>query len=197
MSRIGKKPIPIPQGVDAQWEPGRITVSGPLGTLTKRIPAEMTVRREDGFLLVERPNDERNHRALHGLTRTLIANMIEGVSKGYERVLEVVGVGYRAQVESGKLSLNVGYAQPKVLEPLPGVTFVVGQDVNTRMPLITVKGIDKEVVGQQAALIRRVRPPEPYKGMGIRYRGEHIRRKAGKAGKGGKGGKGGGKGKGK
>lgn len=187
MSRISKKPIPIPQGVDVQWEPGRITVSGPLGTLTKRIPAEMTVRREDGFLLVERPSDERNHRALHGLTRTLIANMIEGVSKGYERVLEVVGVGYRAQVEGGKLSLSVGYAQPKVLEPLPGITFVVGQDVNTRTPLITVKGIDKEVVGQQAALIRRVRPPEPYKGMGIRYRGEHIRRKAGKAGKGGKG----------
>lgn len=194
MSRIGKKPIPIPQGVDVQWEPGHITVSGPLGTLTKAIPAEMTVRREDGFLLVERPGDERNHRALHGLTRTLIANMIEGVTKGYERVLEVVGVGYRAQVEGGKLSLSVGYAQPKVLEPLPGVTFVVGQDVNTRMPLITVKGIDKEVVGQQAALIRRVRPPEPYKGMGIRYRGEQIRRKAGKAGKGGKGG---GKGKGK
>lgn len=194
MSRIGKKPIPVPPGVDVQWEPGRITVTGPLGTLTKMIPAEMTVRREDGFLLVERPSDERTHRALHGLTRTLIANMVEGVTKGYERVLEVVGVGYRAQVEGGRLSLSVGYAQPKVLEPLPGIKFEVGQDVNTRMPLITVKGIDKEVVGQQAALIRRVRPPEPYKGMGIRYRGEQIRRKAGKAGKGGKGG---GKGKGK
>jgi large subunit ribosomal protein L6 len=194
MSRIGKKPIPIPPGVDVQWEPGTITVSGPLGTLTKKIPAEMIVKREDGFLLVERPSDERNHRALHGLTRTLIANMVEGVSKGYERVLEVVGVGYRAQVEGGKLSLSVGYAQPKVLEPLPGIKFEVGQDVNTRMPLITVKGIDKEVVGQQAALIRRVRPPEPYKGMGIRYRGEQIRRKAGKSGKaGGKGGKGKGK----
>jgi large subunit ribosomal protein L6 len=194
MSRIGKKPIPIPQGVDVQWEPGRITVTGPLGTLTKTIPAEMSVRREDGLLLVERPSDERNHRALHGLTRTLIANMVEGVSKGYQRVLEVVGVGYRAQLEGGKLSLSVGYAQPKVIEPLPGITFEVGQDVNTRMPLITVKGIDKEVVGQQAALIRRVRPPEPYKGMGIRYRGEQIRRKAGKSGKGGgKGGKGKGK----
>jgi large subunit ribosomal protein L6 len=194
MSRIGKKPIPIPQGVDVQWEPGRITVTGPLGTLTKTIPADMSVRREDGLLLVERPSDERNHRALHGLTRTLIANMVEGVSKGYQRVLEVVGVGYRAQLEGGKLSLSVGYAQPKVIEPLPGITFEVGQDVNTRMPLITVKGIDKEVVGQQAALIRRVRPPEPYKGMGIRYRGEQIRRKAGKSGKGGgKGGKGKGK----
>ncbi|MGQ9488221.1 MAG: 50S ribosomal protein L6 [Armatimonadota bacterium] len=188
MSRIGKKPIPIPQGVEVQWEPGHITVSGPLGTLSKSIPAEMTVRRENGFLLVERPSDERNHRALHGLTRTLIANMVEGVSKGYQRVLEVVGVGYRAQLEGGKLSLSVGYAQPKVVEPLPGITFEVGQDVNTRMPLITVKGIDKEVVGQQSALIRRVRPPEPYKGMGIRYRGEQIRRKAGKSGKaGGKG----------
>ncbi|MGQ9880896.1 MAG: 50S ribosomal protein L6 [Armatimonadota bacterium] len=188
MSRIGKKPIPIPQGVEVQWEPGHITVSGPHGTLSKSIPAEMTVRRENGFLLVERPSDERNHRALHGLTRTLIANMVEGVSKGYQRVLEVVGVGYRAQLEGGKLSLSVGYAQPKVVEPLPGITFEVGQDVNTRMPLITVKGIDKEVVGQQAALIRRVRPPEPYKGMGIRYRGEQIRRKAGKSGKaGGKG----------
>lgn len=188
MSRIGKKPIPIPQGVEVQWEPGHITVSGPLGTLSRSIPAEVTVRRENGFLLVERPSDERNHRALHGLTRTLIANMVEGVSKGYQRVLEVVGVGYRAQLEGGKLSLSVGYAQPKVLEPLPGITFEVGQDVNTRMPLITVKGIDKEVVGQQSALIRRVRPPEPYKGMGIRYRGEQIRRKAGKSGKsGGKG----------
>ncbi|GIV18584.1 MAG: 50S ribosomal protein L6 [Armatimonadota bacterium] len=190
MSRIGKKPIPIPQGVDVQWEPGTITVSGPLGTLTKKIPAEMIVKREDGFLLVERPSDERTHRALHGLTRTLIANMVEGVSKGYQRVLEVVGVGYRAQKEGEKLSLSVGYAQPKVLEPLPGITFEVGQDVNTRMPLITVKGIDKEVVGQQAALIRRVRPPEPYKGMGIRYRGEQIRRKAGKSGKAGGKGKG-------
>lgn len=189
MSRIGKKPIPIPQGVEVQWEPGRITVSGPLGTLSKSIPAEMTVRQENGFLLVERPSDERNHRAQHGLTRTLIANMVEGVSKGYQRVLEMVGVGYRAQLEGGKLSLSVGYAQPKVVEPLPGITFEVGQDVNTRMPLITVKGIDKEVVGQQSALIRRVRPPEPYKGMGIRYRGEQIRRKAGKSGKaGGKGG---------
>lgn len=188
MSRIGKKPIPIPQGVEVQWEPGHITVSGPLGTLSKSIPAEMTVRRENGFLLVERPSDERNHRALHGLTRTLIANMVEGVSKGYQRVLEVVGVGYHARLEGGKLSLSVGYAQPKVVEPLPGITFEVGQDVNTRMPLITVKGIDKEVVGQQSALIRRVRPPEPYKGMGIRYRGKQIRRKAGKSGKaGGKG----------
>lgn len=191
MSRIGKKPILIPQGVEVQWEPGQITVTGPLGTLSKKIPAEMTVCRENGFLLVERPSDERNHRALHGLTRTLIANMVEGVSKGYQRVLEVVGVGYRAQLDGGKLSLSVGYAQPKVVEPLPGITFEVGQDVNTRMPLITVKGIDKEVVGQQAALIRRVRPPEPYKGMGIRYRGEQIRRKAGKSGK--AGGKGGGK----
>lgn len=188
MSRIGKKPIPIPQGVEVQWEPGHITVSGPLGMLSKKIPAEMTVRREGGFLLVGRPSDDRNHRALHGLTRTLIANMVEGVSKGYQRVLEVVGVGYRAQAEGGKLSLSVGYAQPKVLEALPGITFEVGQDVNTRMPLITVKGIDKEVVGQQAALIRRVRSPEPYKGMGIRYQGEQIRRKAGKSGKaGGKG----------
>lgn len=194
MSRIGKKPIPIPQGVEVEWEPGHITVKGPLGTISKNIPAEMIVRREDGMLLVERPSDERHHRALHGLTRTLIANMVEGVSKGYQRVLEVVGVGYRAQVDGGRLSLSVGYAQPKVVEPLPGITFEVGQDTNTRMPLITVKGIDKEVVGQQAALIRRVRPPEPYKGMGIRYRGEYIRRKAGKAGKGGKGG---GKGKGK
>lgn len=188
MSRIGKKPIPIPQGVDVQWEPGHITVSGPLGTLSKAIPAEMIVRREDGVLLVERPSEERNHRALHGLTRTLIANMVEGVSQGYQRVMDVVGVGYRAQLDGDKLSLSVGYAQPKVLEPLPGITFEVRQDVNTRMPVVTVKGIDKEVVGQQAALIRRIRPPEPYKGMGIRYRGERIRRKAGKSGKaGGKG----------
>lgn len=190
MSRIGKKPIPIPTGVDVQWEPGRITVSGPLGTLTKHIPAEMIVRREDGLLLVERPSDERMHRALHGLTRTLVANMVEGVSKGYERVLEVAGVGYRAQLEGGRLMLSVGFAQPKIVEPLPGVTFEVGQDVNTRMPRITVRGTDKEVVGQQAALIRRIRPPEPYKGMGIRYRGEQIRRKAGKSGKAGGKGKG-------
>ncbi len=190
MSRIGKKPIPIPPGVEVQWEPGHITVKGPLGELSKRIPAEITVRREDGFLLVERPSDERTHRALHGLTRTLVANMVEGVSKGYQKVLEVVGVGYRAQMEGGRLSLSVGYAQPKVVEPLPGVTFEVGQDVNTRMPLVTVKGIDKEAVGQQAALIRRIRPPEPYKGMGIRYRGERIRRKAGKSSKAGGKGKG-------
>lgn len=185
MSRIGKMPIPIPGGVEVQVENSVVTIKGPKGTLTKSIHPDMIVRVEDGNILVERPSDDKLHMSLHGLTRTLIANMVEGVTKGYEKLLEIHGVGYRAQMVGPKLQLQVGYSHPVEIAPRPGIQFEVGQDVNTRMPLVTVRGIDKEVVGQQAAEIRAVRKPEPYKGKGIRYSTEVVRRKAGKSGKAG------------
>jgi large subunit ribosomal protein L6 len=197
MSRIGKQPIPVPAGVTiTAEEDGRITVKGPKGTLTRQLSPDMKITQNDGHLLVERPTDSDRHRALHGLTRTLVANMVQGVSVGYQKVLNVTGVGFRATVTGRKLTLNVGYSHPVDIEPREGITFSTVVDPATRMPVITVTGIDKQMVGQQAAEVRKVRKPEPYKGKGIRYSDEVVRRKAGKSGKAGaKGGKGAAKGK--
>ncbi len=183
MSRIGQMPIPIPGGVDVQIGEGELTIKGPKGTLTKSFHPDMIVKIEDGQVLVQRPSEEKMHRSLHGLTRTIIANMVEGVTKGYEKVLEVHGVGYRAQMNGASLNLQVGYSHPVDVTPRPGIEFEVGQETNTRLLLVKVRGIDKQVVGQQAAEIRAIRKPEPYKGKGIRYSTEVVRRKAGKSGK--------------
>ena len=186
MSRIGLMPIARPAGVKIEVGPeNQVTVEGPKGTLTRALWPHVTIAVEDAAVRVERASDEGEHRAMHGLTRTLLSNMIVGVSSGYEKVLAIGGVGYRAALEGKELVLTVGYSHPVRVKPLDGVEFEIGQEVGTREPLITVRGIDKEKVGQQAAEIRKVRPPEPYKGKGIRYRGERIRRKAGKAGKAG------------
>ena len=181
MSRIGNLAIPIPSGVDVDVKPGVVQVKGPKGELSQRVDREMKFTRENGTLSVERPSDERRYRALHGLTRTLVANMVKGVTDGYRKDLEIQGVGYRASLDGRTLVLLVGYSHPVRVEPFPGISFVL--DTPTR---IGVMGIDKQLVGEQAAQIRRVRPPEPYKGKGIRYLGERVRRKAGKAGKVGK-----------
>jgi large subunit ribosomal protein L6 len=178
MSRIGKRPIPIPAGVEVSIESGLVRVKGPKGELELRIDPEMIVMRENGTLRVQRPSDERRHKQLHGLYRTLIANMVQGVTEGYRKDLEIHGVGYRAALEGKTLVLNVGYSHPVRIDPPPGISFVL--ESPTR---IGVVGIDKQLVGEVAAQIRRVRPPEPYKGKGIRYLGEQIRRKAGKTGK--------------
>ncbi len=178
MSRIGKRPIPIPAGVDVTVDAGLVRVKGPKGELELRIDPEIMVTRADGTLLVQRPSDERRHKQLHGLYRTLIANMVQGVTEGYRKDLEIHGVGYRAALEGKTLVLNVGYSHPVRIDPPPGISFVL--ESPTR---IGVVGIDKQLVGEIAAQIRRVRPPEPYKGKGIRYLGEQIRRKAGKTGK--------------
>ncbi len=175
MSRIGRKPIEIPDGVSVSVSPGRVQVSGPLGELSQEVPARITVSQEDGRLVVRRPTDRGEDRALHGLTRTLIANMVEGVTKGFEKRLEIHGVGYRASLRGSDLELAVGYSHPVVIAPPEGISFEVPAPTQ-----IVVKGIDKQLVGQVAAEIRRVRPPEPYKGKGIRYQGEHVRRKVGK-----------------
>ncbi len=193
MSRIGKRPIPLPQGVEVKAAAdGTLTVKGPKGTLSRQIHPRMSVEIEEGNLLVKRPTDQDDDRALHGLTRSLVNNMVVGVSDGYKRVLEIEGVGYRAAKDGAKLVLSLGFSHQVPVEPLEGVSFEVGQDTNTRRPFVTISGIDKESVGQQAAVIRKLKPPEPYKGKGIRYQGEIVRRKAGKSGK--AGGKGGGKG---
>ncbi len=193
MSRIGKRPIPLPQGVEVvAAKDGTLTVKGSKGTLSRRLHPRMSVEIEDGTLLVTRPTDGQEDRALHGLTRSLVNNMVIGVSDGYRRVLEIEGVGYRAAKDGRRLVLSLGFSHPVPVEPLDGIDFEVGQDTNTRRPFVTVIGIDKEAVGQQAAVIRKLKPPEPYKGKGIRYQGEIVRRKAGKSGK--AGGKGGGKG---
>lgn len=191
MSRIGKLPIPLPKGVDIQSAAdGTVTVKGPKGTLVRRVHPDMIIKQEDSTLLVQRPTDSQNHRALHGLTRSLVNNMVVGVSTGYKKVLEIEGVGFRATKDGKRLVLSLGFSHPVPVEPLEGIDFEVGQDNATRRPVVTINGIDKETVGQQAAVIRRLKPPEPYKGKGIRYQGELIRRKAGKSGKaGGKGGK--------
>lgn len=178
MSRIGLRPIPVPSGVDIQVDAGRVTVKGPKGELHQDVSRTLNIERENGDLKVTRPNDERKNRQLHGLTRTLISNMVIGVTDGYTKVLEIQGVGYRAALDGKTLVLNVGYSHPVRMEPPAGITFAT--ETPTR---ITVTGIDKQLVGEVAARIRRTRPPEPYKGKGIRYQGEFVRRKAGKAGK--------------
>jgi large subunit ribosomal protein L6 len=179
MSRIGRQPVAIPPGVSVTVaEDGLVTVKGPKGTLARRVNPALKITVENGTLTVTRPNDEKFYRAQHGLTRTLIANMVTGVTAGFSKYLEMSGVGYRAQLQGNKLVLQVGYSHPVEVTPPPGITFVL--DSPTR---IGVQGIDKELVGQTAADIRKIRPPEPYKGKGIRYQGEVIRRKAGKAGK--------------
>jgi len=175
MSRIGRKPIPLPPGVSVAIDPGRVMVNGPLGELTQQVPQRMLVEQADGQILVKRPTERGEDRALHGLTRSLVANMVEGVTKGFEKRLEIQGVGYRAALRGTSLELNVGYSHPVVIEPRAGISFEV--PVPTQ---IVVKGVDKQQVGQTAAEIRKVRPPEPYKGKGIRYTGEYVRRKVGK-----------------
>src|SRR5437588_3033863 len=175
MSRIGNRPIEVPASVNVALSPGRVQVNGPLGELSQQVPARMQIEQQDRELVVSRPTDRGEDRALHGLTRTLVANMVEGVTKGFEKKLEIQGVGYRAALRGTDLELAVGYSHPVVIRPRPGVSFEV--PVPTQ---IVVKGIDKQVVGQTAAEIRKVRPPEPYKGKGIRYEGEYVRRKVGK-----------------
>ena len=181
MSRIGMRPIPIPAEVDISIDEGFVTVKGPKGQLQQQMSPDMQFSRDNGTLVVSRPSEERRHKQLHGLTRTLVANMVQGVTAGYRKDLEIHGVGYRAALEGRTLVLNVGFSHPVRVEPPDGISFIV--DTPTR---IAVSGIDKQVVGEEAARLRRIRPPEPYKGKGIRYFGERIRRKAGKAGKVGK-----------
>jgi large subunit ribosomal protein L6 len=175
MSRIGRRPVVVPAGVNVAISPGRVQVNGPLGELQQQIPLRIEVEKGDGELLVRRPTERGEDRALHGLTRTLIANMVEGVTKGFEKRLEIQGVGYRAALRGDALELNVGFSHTVVVEPRPGITFEV--PVPTQ---VVVKGIDKQQVGQTAAEVRSVRPPEPDKGKGIRYEGEFVRRKVGK-----------------
>ncbi len=175
MSRIGRIPIPVPAGVTVSVDPGRVHVNGPLGELRQQIPTRMKIEQDDGTITVTRPTERGEDRALHGLTRTLIANMVEGVTKGFEKRLEIQGVGYRAALRGTSLELNVGYSHPVVIEPPQGITFEVPAPTQ-----ILVKGVDKQQVGEIAAEIRKVRPPEPYKGKGIRYEGEYVRRKVGK-----------------
>jgi large subunit ribosomal protein L6 len=175
MSRIGKKPIILPGGVEVEIKPGLVRVKGPKGELTQVISHEMTVKADDGVITVERPTDRGPHRALHGLTRSLVANMIIGVTEGYEKRLDIQGVGYRAAAKGKNLELALGYSHPVSIEAPAGIEFEVPQPTE-----VVVRGIDKQKVGQIAANIRESRPPEPYKGKGIRYRDEHVARKVGK-----------------
>ncbi|HHU87705.1 MAG: 50S ribosomal protein L6 [Pelotomaculaceae bacterium] len=177
MSRIGKQPIPVPAGVEVQIEGSNVRVKGPKGQLEKNLHRDMIIKYEEGRLLVERPSENKLHRSLHGLTRTLLNNMVVGVTSGFQKNLELVGVGYRASKQGKKLVLAVGYSHPVEIEPEEGLEIEVPAPTK-----INVKGVDKEKVGALAAAIRAVREPEPYKGKGIRYEGEYIRRKAGKAG---------------
>jgi len=177
MSRIGKRPIEVPAGVTVSVEPGRVSVAGPLGTLQQAVPQRMEIAQGDGAVTVTRPTERGEDRALHGLTRTLIANMVEGVTKGFEKRLEIQGVGYRAALKGTDLELSVGYSHPVTVKPRTGITFEVPAPTE-----ILVKGTDKQMVGQTAAEIRKVRPPEPYKGKGIKDATEKIRRKEGKTG---------------
>jgi large subunit ribosomal protein L6 len=178
MSRIGRLPIPVPSGVNVTIDGPAITVTGPRGTLSRRLHPEMLVAQEDSTLVVRRPDEDKLHRELHGLTRTLVANMVEGVTNGYRKGIEITGVGYRAVKVGNKLQLNLGYSHPIEIDPPAGISFEVENP--TRLAVV---GIDKELVGQIAARVRSTRKPEPYKGKGVRYAGEKIRRKAGKAGK--------------
>jgi large subunit ribosomal protein L6 len=178
MSRIGRLPIAVPSGVDVNIDGRQVTIKGPKGELTRELHPDMTVVREDGSIVVRRPTEQKQHKQLHGLTRTLVNNMVVGVTTGYRKPLEITGVGYRAALVGRKLQLNLGYSHPIEIEPPAGVTFELENPTR-----LTVVGIDKELVGQIAAQVRSTRKPEPYKGKGVRYAGERIRRKAGKAGK--------------
>jgi len=185
MSRIGKKPITVPNGVTVTVGQGNlVTVKGPKGSLTQQLPADITINQDNGTLNVVRPSDEKQHRALHGLTRALLNNMVVGTSTGFQKVLEINGVGYRAQKTGKNLTMSLGFSHPVIVEAPDGITLDVGER-NT----VIISGADKQAVGEIAANIRSLRPPEPYKGKGIKYSTETIRRKAGKAGKTGKGGK--------
>ncbi len=175
MSRIGKQPIPVPEGVTVSLGPGRVTVNGPKGELEQPVSARMEIVEGDGTLTVSRPTDRGTDRAIHGLTRSLVANMVEGVTEGFEKRLEIQGVGYRAKLAGKALELSVGYSHPVSVPAPDGIEFEVPQPTQ-----VIVRGIDKQLVGEIASQIRRVRPPEPYKGKGIRYEGEHVRRKVGK-----------------
>ncbi len=185
-------PIPVPAGVQVSQDNGSLTVKGPKGTLTRTLHAAITVKVEDDNIVCERPSDSKEHRSLHGLTRSLVNNMVVGVTDGYEKRLDVLGVGYRAEMQGNNLTLQVGLSHPVVVEPMPGIEFEVGVDTRAgfvvsgqiaRMPFVVVRGIDKELLGQQVANIRNAKPAEPYKGKGIRYAGEYVRRKAGKQAK--------------
>jgi large subunit ribosomal protein L6 len=175
MSRIGKKPIPIPSGVEVEIHPGSVAVKGPKGRLEERISPDMKVAQEDGTLTVSRPTDRADHRALHGLTRSLVANMVTGVTDGFERRLEIQGVGYRAAMRGSDLEMQLGFSHPVSVKAPEGISFEVPQPTQ-----IVVRGISKQQVGEVAAQIRKWRPPEPYKGKGIRYEGEQVQRKVGK-----------------
>jgi large subunit ribosomal protein L6 len=178
MSRIGRKPIQVPNGVNVNLDNNVITVKGPKGTLSRELHKDMKIVVEEGVINVERPSDNKLHRSLHGTTRSVVANMVSGVTEGYAKNLELVGVGYRASKSGEKLVLNVGYSHPVEFNPLSGIEFEVPAQNR-----IIIRGIDKEIVGETAAKVRSVRPPEPYKGKGIKYEGERILRKEGKAGK--------------
>jgi large subunit ribosomal protein L6 len=175
MSRIGRKPIQIPDGVEIDVKPGAVLVKGPKGELAQSVDRDMNVSVGDGTLTVERPTDRGEHRALHGLTRSLIANMVEGVTDGFERRLEIQGVGYRANLKGKNLEMALGYSHPVTIEAPEGIQFEVPQPTE-----VVVRGIDKQLVGEIAARVRKSRPPEPYKGKGVRYAGEHVARKVGK-----------------
>lgn len=185
MSRIGKKPIALPKGIQITVAEGNfVTVKGPKGTLTQQLHPDMIIAQEQGELSVSRPSDGKLHKALHGLTRTLLSNMVVGVTDGWQRALEINGVGYRAVLEGQTLVLSLGFSHQVRLDPPPDVQYVVGERKSANEPLaLLVRGIDKQVVGEEAARIRGLRPPEPYKGKGVKYAEEKIRRKAGKAGK--------------
>ncbi|GAB4191231.1 MAG: 50S ribosomal protein L6 [Roseiflexaceae bacterium] len=185
MSRIGKKPISVPKGVDVTIGEGNfVTVKGPKGTLSQQLPPQVLIKLEDGTLTVNRTADDRQQRALHGLTRSLLANMVIGVTDGYRRVLEISGVGYRASREGKNMILQVGFSHPIRVIPPEGITFEIAERRSANEPqVVTISGIDKQIVGEEAAKLRALRPPEPYKGYGIKYRGERVRRKAGKTGK--------------
>jgi large subunit ribosomal protein L6 len=179
MSRIGRMPIPVPEGVAVSIEGNRVTMRGPKGELSRSFDQDMSIALRDNQIIVTRPSDSKRHKAMHGLTRALLANMVTGVSEGFRKALEIVGVGYRAEMQGETLVLSVGYSHPVQIEPPPGITFSVEKGYRS----FAVEGIDKELVGEVAARIRAVRKPEPYKGKGIRYVGERVRRKAGKTGK--------------
>lgn len=178
MSRIGLKPIELPAGVEVKFDGNTVTVKGPKGELTRTFHSDMKLNIEDNVITVERPSEDRKHRSLHGTTRSLLANMIQGVHQGFEKKLEIQGVGYRAAKQGNKLVVNAGYSHPVEIEPESGIEIEVPKNTE-----IVVKGIDKERVGAIAANIRAIRPPEPYKGKGIRYAGEYVRRKEGKTAK--------------